>query len=195
MCVDSLLRPSCVKKGMGGWDVRERSESPQYQTYQRLCAGGSAGRPKAYCRLGLQTRHLPRCLVPPGVWHLTLPAGSGTRFDLYDTSRETLARKYLLSTFKGRAASERRVALKPCVSLMGDTKPPDCRYGVSCKQLPASRLVPHASVKVESSYFSGQCFSTRVILGDAVMGMCRWCNPNLSLSPNPNPNPCGMCRW
>ena len=35
-CVDSFLRPSCVKKGEGeGWlDVRARSELHRYQTYQ-----------------------------------------------------------------------------------------------------------------------------------------------------------------
>ena len=30
-------------------DKRERSELPQKQTYQCLCAGGGAGRPKACC--------------------------------------------------------------------------------------------------------------------------------------------------
>ena len=32
-CVDSFLRPCCVKDRRV-WDVRERSEFPQYQTYQ-----------------------------------------------------------------------------------------------------------------------------------------------------------------
>ena len=41
-CVDTFLRLDCVKrvrKGVGGLDVRERSELPQYQTYQHspLC--------------------------------------------------------------------------------------------------------------------------------------------------------------
>jgi len=33
-CVDSFLRPSCVCEKKEGLDVRERSELPQYQTYQ-----------------------------------------------------------------------------------------------------------------------------------------------------------------
>jgi len=56
---------------------------------------------------------------------------------------------------KGKpAASERRVALKPCVSRCMDELPSHLTADtVSCKQRPASRPVPHASVKVESSYF------------------------------------------
>ena len=60
--------------------------------------------------------------------------------------------RWLLSTLKGRAASERRVALKPRVSLMGEIPSHLTADKVSCKQLPASRLVPHTSVKAESSY-------------------------------------------
>ena len=53
-----------------------------------------------------------------------------------------------------REDCSKRVVLKPCVSLMGEIPSHLTAETVSCKQLlPASRLVPHASVKVESSYF------------------------------------------
>ena len=52
-CVDTFLRPSCVNK-KGRLDVRDRSEFPQYQTFQRyvrvvvlgvrLCAKSRLGR-------------------------------------------------------------------------------------------------------------------------------------------------------
>jgi len=51
------------------------------------------------------------------------------------SNRDTLVHKWLLSALKGRAASERRVALKPCVSLMGEIPRHPTAYTVSCKQL------------------------------------------------------------
>ena len=53
----------------------------------------------------------------------------------YDSSREALGREQPLSTFKGRAASERRVALQPCVSLWAVPRHLTADT-VACKQLP-----------------------------------------------------------
>ena len=63
---------------------------------------------------------------PNAAAHVLLPLSQHSRSERaegavgYDSSRETLAREELRSTFKGRAASERRVALKQCVSLMDE---------------------------------------------------------------------------
>jgi len=70
----------------------------------------------------------------------------------YDSSRETLARKELLSTLRESAASERRVALKPCVSLWALPRHLTADT-VSCKQLLTVTTRATCVSKVESSYF------------------------------------------
>jgi len=70
----------------------------------------------------------------------------------YDSSRETLAREELLSTLRESAASGRRVALKPYVSLWALPRHLTADT-VSCKQLLTVTTRATCVSKVESSYF------------------------------------------
>jgi hypothetical protein len=76
-CVDTFFRTLFLCENKRGF-VRQRSELPQYQMtcHQRLCAGGGAGRPKAYCRLGpSRMRLFRRFLGPPGLRYRTTLVG------------------------------------------------------------------------------------------------------------------------
>jgi len=101
-------------------------------------------------------RHCPLAFLSAkgGVWTyerevLSLPVQTYRR---YDSSRETLARKKLLSTFKVKAATEGRVALKPCVSLWAIPRHLTADT-VSCKQLPTVATRATCLSKVDNSYF------------------------------------------
>jgi len=101
-----------------------------------------------FARFQSQVR-APRPALLYGSWFLVSPASvppTANEFHaqellcVNDSSRETWVQKELLSTFKGRAASERRVALKPCVSLMGEIPTHLIADTVSCTQLPTTCL-------------------------------------------------------
>jgi hypothetical protein len=104
-----------------------------------------AGAPPRPARVG---GVLPEVVQPwPNLPH-PAPTHTHTNTHMYVTRRETLARKELLSAFKGRAAREWRVALKPYVSLYGrEIKAPDCRYGL---MQAASHLTTRATLLSQS---------------------------------------------
>jgi len=124
--------------------VAGRSERKSYDAVQSRLSrpsvvGGGSGRHAQYtcrCPARLPGTHAPphrsssRCSCPNSTTRFppspqcepslhtqrAYAQTTETRDVNFLSSREKMARKQLLSTFKGSAASERRVALEPCVS-------------------------------------------------------------------------------
>ena len=96
---------------------------------------------------------------------------------LYDSSRETWVQKAVCFRLsRVRAVSEQRVALKPCVSLMGEIPRHLTADTVSCKQLPTVTTRATCLSKWRVAYFRASVsLHARIITQVGLSACCFWC--------------------